>query len=1199
MSTPSEDLGTASITIELTGENGTVQEAQRLGRRIERELAIAARHAGRAIQRNLRQSIRELGPLEIKIKADTKPFFKDLRRIYTIDDIDVTVKPDSTGFIAALQRQLRGQFVTVRVKPDFTGFDTAIRAHPVPTVNVPVKTDDKALAKFGKALSALGSAAATAGKLTGVVLAIGAVGAAAIQASSALIGLVGALAPLGGIIAALPAVALGAAATFGVLKLATSGMGDAFKAAASGDAKKLEEALKGLAPAAKETVLAVKALAPEFKKLRQSVQQSFFKQFASDIKTSGTNLLGLKKGLGDVAIELGKSAGEAVRFAGSTDAIKPLETILEATATALEGLSSTIAPVLKGFLDVGAAVAKAFGSKTATAITNIGTKFGTYLSVLAASGGAVEKVSKALTTFKELGTVLGNVKSILGSVIQSAQDVSGGLLANLGEITGKVAEFLNSGTGKTALTDIFATIQQLAKEIGPIFTTLITEVGKIAGDLAPIFAVLGPVITNVLEALGSGIQNAIPGILTVVEKLGAALTNIADSGAIEKVGTALSIGLGVLAPLLPVVGQLATTVLPLLAQAFTTVATALEPVINSLSTALLPVLPILGEALSKLITAAEPFLTLFGEILGQVITAAAPLLVTLATGFSGLVTALQPLIEKILPILEPMLTQGVEIFKQLVAAILPMIPATVDLVAALVPFLGKVLEILGPLFELHQGLIGFVALQIIVPVIEGIVTILTGLATAIATAANYVRDFKTNVTRDFNNLKDGVGNALGLMKQVAVAKFNELKNEAEVRVRELKRRVGELLGELPEVARNALSGIGTALENAGRQMIQGMINGVRQQAGALVDAAKGVVSGAINGAKSLLGIHSPSKVFAEIGRFTAQGLINGLTGSVAQVEQTADRLAEAIIKAFKGKSTKTRDALVGQLRTNEKELVRLANRREALAKKIKEANDFAAGVTSKVQQSFGLQQIAADASKAVGGLTIENVTESLDVAVGKIRNFNKQINSLAKKGLNKNLLEQLIGMGPEAGSELAGVLDQASKSDLRELSKVQAQLDKSAKQLGKDSADHLFDAGKEASKGFLAGLEAQQDDIEKLMLSIAKSIQKSIKSALGIKSPSKVMARLGRFAAEGLSVGLDDESRSIRQASLNAVRAVTDPFRGSDRVSINSAGQAVTQAPGAVTNNKTMAPTFYITEAGDAGATAQRVINRLAAAALL
>ncbi|HWV23264.1 MAG TPA: hypothetical protein VNZ58_03665 [Thermomicrobiales bacterium] len=72
------------------------------------------------------------------------------------------------------------------------------------------------------------------------------------------------------------------------------------------------------------------------------------------------------------------------------------------------------------------------------------------------------------------------------------------------------------------------------------------------------------------------------------------------------------------------------------------------------------------------------------------------------------------------------------------------------------------------------------------------------------------------------------------------------------------------------------SGVGDlsgALWDAGVQIINGLIGGIQSMAGSAIDAAKGVVSDAIEGAKNLLGINSPSKVFAWIGEMSIAGWV--------------------------------------------------------------------------------------------------------------------------------------------------------------------------------------------------------------------------------------------------------------------------------------------------------------------------------------
>lgn len=97
-----------------------------------------------------------------------------------------------------------------------------------------------------------------------------------------------------------------------------------------------------------------------------------------------------------------------------------------------------------------------------------------------------------------------------------------------------------------------------------------------------------------------------------------------------------------------------------------------------------------------------------------------------------------------------------------------------------------------------------------------------------------------------------------------------------------------IVSAIPQVVPAVLNGISSLLQSvwnsivsfdlvgAGRDLIQGLINGIGAMGGAVIDAIGGIVGDAIDWAKGLLGIASPSKVFKEIGDFTMQGMALGI-----------------------------------------------------------------------------------------------------------------------------------------------------------------------------------------------------------------------------------------------------------------------------------------------------------------------------------
>ncbi len=83
---------------------------------------------------------------------------------------------------------------------------------------------------------------------------------------------------------------------------------------------------------------------------------------------------------------------------------------------------------------------------------------------------------------------------------------------------------------------------------------------------------------------------------------------------------------------------------------------------------------------------------------------------------------------------------------------------------------------------------------------------------------------------------------------------------------------------------------GLSLGDIGMQLIQGLANGLLGAGPAVLQAITGVVGGAIDAAKGLLGIASPSTVFAEIGMNTGAGMTQGVEGATSAVQGSLEAM---------------------------------------------------------------------------------------------------------------------------------------------------------------------------------------------------------------------------------------------------------------------------------------------------------------------
>ena len=90
--------------------------------------------------------------------------------------------------------------------------------------------------------------------------------------------------------------------------------------------------------------------------------------------------------------------------------------------------------------------------------------------------------------------------------------------------------------------------------------------------------------------------------------------------------------------------------------------------------------------------------------------------------------------------------------------------------------------------------------------------------------------------------------------------------------------IPELVSHIPEIVTAIVQGFTNAASRfleIGKNIVRGVWEGIKSMGKWIGDKVSGFFSGIVDGAKNLLGIHSPSKVFAGIGKYMAEGLGEG------------------------------------------------------------------------------------------------------------------------------------------------------------------------------------------------------------------------------------------------------------------------------------------------------------------------------------
>lgn len=167
--------------------------------------------------------------------------------------------------------------------------------------------------------------------------------------------------------------------------------------------------------------------------------------------------------------------------------------------------------------------------------------------------------------------------------------------------------------------------------------------------------------------------------------------------------------------------------------------------------------------------------------------------------------------------------------------------------------------------NIWNGIVAFLS-----PIVNGISATITG-------AVNAIRSTWTSVWSSisgffsgiWNGMRNAVGSAVGF--------------------------IGDKVRGIKDTVFGALSGAGEWLRDTGRNLIQGLINGIGDMFGWVRDKICSLGDNILGWAKGVLGIGSPSKIFAQYGRWLDEGLAIGIGDAAGQVGRAMDDMTGMVV----------------------------------------------------------------------------------------------------------------------------------------------------------------------------------------------------------------------------------------------------------------------------------------------------------------
>lgn len=394
--------------------------------------------------------------------------------------------------------------------------------------------------------------------------------------------------------------------------------------------------------------------------------------------------------------------------------------------------------------------------------------------------------------------------------------------------------------------------------------TVIGVAGLLLTPLAPTLLMLGAAITLIgvgCLAAGAGITAFAAGLASLIASLSTVGSSIQDfiNTLIESIPL-----------LIQKLGEGFVKFVEVIVQNGQVITDAFVTILTALVTAIGEVVPLIVDALLNILT---QFLESIAEYSPRIVSAIAETLVSL--------------IETLAEYTPQFVSAGVDLITGFIDGLSENIPRIADSATNLIiTFLDTI--------STHVPEVVDAGMQMIIELINGM--------------ANAISSNTPQLVSAMQNLINAIIDAGVAVLTGSVSTF--LSKGGELiggLIDGIKSKVGDVVsavGSIISSCKEGLANIGSEFISIGSNIIDGLVSGIKSGISSVASAISDVASSAVSKAKSALGIHSPSRVFAEIGMYSDKGLAKGLIKYSNVVTKAAGNVANNMIDVMNNSISK-------------------------------------------------------------------------------------------------------------------------------------------------------------------------------------------------------------------------------------------------------------------------------------------------------
>ena len=705
-------------------------------------------------------------------------------------------------------------------------------------------------------------------------------------------------------------------------------------------------------------------------------------------------------------------------------------------------------------------------------------------------GTAMESIQNAYQGFaKQNYTMLDNLKLGYGGTKEEMQR----LLADAEKLSGVKYDL-------SSYADIVEAIHVIQTEMGITGTTAKEASTTIQGSVASMKAAwanlmvgmaddtqnFDMLLSNFIESIGTVADNLLPRIGIVIEGMGKLVAGLAPE----------------IASALPTLtNELLPNLVELGVQSISALVQGIQENGDSLAAGALSIVGTLAEGIAELLPMVADTAASLAVSLADGLTESLPNIIPIA------IETISTLVENLTENANTVIDAGIQIILALGEGLIAALPQLIETVPQIVINIANVINDNAP--------------KLVDTALYLITRLAVGLVQAIPTLVVNIPKIIEAIVAAFMAFQ-----WLNLGKQLIDGVANGVKKAGESMATAAKNAFSKFKAKITG------SEVATELKNIGKYIIDGIVGGIKSSLSKIANVAGKIKDTLLSKLKGLFRIASPSKLMKEeVGAYIGEGIAVGIEESgqmaVDAAEDVADKIADTLTQKRDSLQSKLADygELFERVKTEDgKELFQLGD----LKDDIKQLEKYGDALEQLKEKGISDSLMSEIAGMGVGD-ALDYMNKLLSMSDTKLDEYVSLFEQ--KQQMAQAAASRFYGIGAEVSESMQAVSAEGVSEGIAEQQPLVAE---QAKQLTETAKEEIagyqtdFKAvGESLMEGVAKGVRDGQSGV---VNAVAKALQAAVRAAkkeMDINSPSRVMAKIGDYMAQGVGMGWSDRMDSV------------------------------------------------------------------------